>query len=189
MIILFDQDGVLADFERGFIEIWSEVGTCPAVDFEDRKEFMLEDDYPLEHRGAAREVLRQPGFFRNLKPFEDAVVAFHEMVSEGYDVRICTSPLSFYRYCVPEKCEWVERHLGAKFVSRMIVTKDKTLVHGHILFDDNPCVEGVMPPSWTHVVVDAPYNRDITRPRIISWKNWRDVVGRIDREQSRDAAA
>ena len=76
-------------------------------------------------RETVDEIYTSPGFFRELRPIAGALDA----------VRICTSPLNQYRNCVPEKHEWVERHLGAEFVGRMIVTKDKTLVHGDVLVD------------------------------------------------------
>ena len=77
-------------------------------------------------RETVDEIYTSPGFFRELRPIAGALDA----------VRICTSPLNQYRNCVPEKHEWVERHLGAEFVGRMIVTKDKTLVHGDVLVDE-----------------------------------------------------
>ncbi len=77
-------------------------------------------------RETVDEIYTSPGFFRELRPIAGALDA----------VRICTSPLNQYRNCVPEKHEWVERHLGAEFVGRMIVTKDKTLMHGDVLVDE-----------------------------------------------------
>ncbi len=77
-------------------------------------------------RETVDEIYTSPGFFRELRPIAGALDA----------VRICTSPLNQYRNCVPEKYEWVERHLGAEFVGRMIVTKDKTLMHGDVLVDE-----------------------------------------------------
>jgi 5'-nucleotidase len=83
--------------------------------------------------------------------------------------------LNQYRHCLPEKYEWIERHLGSDFVSRMIVSKDKTMIHGDILIDDNPKVLGLGPASWKHVIFDQPYNRHVGGPRM-TWKNWREIL-------------
>jgi 5'-nucleotidase len=92
------------------------------------------------------------------------------------DVRICSSPLSQFENCVAEKYLWVERHLGREATNRLILTKDKTLVHGDLLIDDKPAIEGAMKPRWKHILFDAPYNREVAdRPRI-TWKNWRSVL-------------
>lgn len=42
-------------------------------------------------------------------------------------VFLCTSPLTGSRWCVPEKLAWVENHLGASWLDRIIIAKDKTL--------------------------------------------------------------
>jgi 5'-nucleotidase len=57
----------------------------------------------------------------------------------------------------------------------MIVTRDKTLVYGDVLVDDNPAIVGAHTPAWTHVVYDQPYNRTIDGPRM-TWTDWRDVL-------------
>jgi 5'-nucleotidase len=103
------------------------------------------------------------------------VEGVHALLALGHDVRICTSPLTQYQNCVAEKYEWVERHLGLDFVSRIVVTKDKTLVHADVLVDDKPLVEGVRTPSWKHVLFDQPYNRGVHGERM-TWANWRHVL-------------
>lgn len=92
------------------------------------------------------------------------------------DVRICTSPLRQFENCVAEKFLWVERHLGRAATERMVLTRDKTLVRGDLLIDDRPSINGAVPPSWRHIVYDAPYNRHVAdRPRL-TWANWRNVL-------------
>ena len=40
-----------------------------------------------------------------------------------------------------EKYQWVEKYLGKSAVSQLMLTKDKTIVHGDILIDDKPMIK------------------------------------------------
>jgi 5'-nucleotidase len=175
-VILVDQDGPLADFERGFLEVWrAKHPEEIAIPVEERSTFYLRDQYPPHVWAWIDEIHHSPGFYRNLPPTPGAVEAMHELLELGFEVRICTSPLSRYENCVLEKYEWTERHLGRDFTKRMIVTKDKTLVRGRFLIDDRPEVTGLVSPEWEHVLFDYPYNRHVPRRRL-TWANWREVL-------------
>lgn len=39
--------------------------------------------------------------------------------------------------------EWVEHYLGKDWINRTILTRDKTIVSGHILIDDNVKIKGI----------------------------------------------
>jgi 5'-nucleotidase len=80
---------------------------------------------------------------------------------------------------VGEKYAWVEQHLGAEFVQRIVLTRDKTLVHGDVLIDDKPEIGGLRKPDWRHLIYDQPWNRHVDGPRL-TWADWRErlaVVG------------
>ncbi|KDC75250.1 5'-3'-deoxyribonucleotidase [Bordetella bronchiseptica] len=177
MLILLDQDGVLADFEHAFIDAWRKRHPdIEPVAFEDRKSFHIREDYAPELRGLAEAIYTAPGFIRDLPPVPGAIEAFRELLALGMDVRICSSPLMQFENCVAEKYLWVERHLGREATQRLILTRDKTLVQGDLLIDDRPVITGAARPRWRHIIYDAPYNRDQTdRPRL-NWRNWRNVL-------------
>ncbi|MVW71995.1 5'-3'-deoxyribonucleotidase [Bordetella sp. 15P40C-2] len=177
MLILLDQDGVLADFEHAFLAIWKERHPdIPPVEFADRKSFHILEDYPAELRPLATAIYTEPGFIRNLPPVPGALDAVRELLAMGMDIRICTSPLTQFENCVLEKYLWVEKHLGREATQRIVMTRDKTLVHGDLLIDDKPEIVGAVRPRWKHIVYDAPYNRQITdRPRL-TWDKWRNVL-------------
>jgi 5'-nucleotidase len=101
------------------------------------------------------------------------------MLAAGHDVRICTSPLTRFENCVPEKFLWVQRHLGDDWVQRIILTKDKTLVRGDVLIDDKPEVTGRLEPSWEHIVFEAPYNT-ASNARRLNWANWAQVFRDVE---------
>ena len=94
----------------------------------------------------------------------------------GLQVFICTSPLTTYKNCVLEKYQWVEDQLGADWVNRIILTKDKTLVKADYLIDDKPNITGVESmPAWEHILYDRPYNREVNKKRLV-WTNWKSVL-------------
>ena len=176
MLVLLDQDGVLADFEHGFQLSWRQRHPdLAAVDLAERRSFRVRDDYPEHQRGLVDAIYHAPCFYRDLPPIAGAIEGVKAMLDAGIDVRICTSPLDAFRHCVPEKYEWVERHLGQEFVRRIIVTKDKSLVAGDVLIDDNPEIATSRPPTWRHVLFDQPYNRNHVGPRI-NWANWEAIL-------------
>ena len=178
MLLLIDQDNVLADFTRVlYTEMCARGYRERILPPAKQTAYPLEDHYPPELLGELKAIYTAEGFFRGLPPLEGAVQAVQELVAEGIDVRICTHPLIAYRNCVGEKYEWVERHLGAAFTTRMILTRDKTIIAGDALIDDHPEITGSCTPSWRHIVFDQPYNRALSGPRLKGWANWRAVLG------------
>jgi 5'-nucleotidase len=177
MIVLLDQDGVLADFERGLLAAWNRAyPDIPGIQYEERRNFRVRDDYPASLRTNVSRLYESPGFFLNLQPIEGALDSVAEMLSAGIDVRICTSAIDEYENCVLEKYQWVERHLGGEFTQRIVLTKDKTLVTGDWLVDDKPVINGIRSPSWKHVIFDAPYNRHVTALPRMKWSSWRSAI-------------
>ncbi|MBI1968349.1 5'-3'-deoxyribonucleotidase [Candidatus Woesearchaeota archaeon] len=178
MIILADMDGVLADFERGFLENYRMAYPHkPSVPLEERKAFQVKDDYPEELQPLVKAIYQAPGFIRSLPPIAGGLEALCEMASQKHDVFICTSPLSQYDPCVVEKYHWVDEHLGKDWTKKIILANDKTLIHGDILIDDKPEIKGLETPSWEHILYTQPYNRHIDSKRRLTWQDWREVLG------------
>lgn len=177
MRILIDMDGVLCDFDGEFLKRWRERHPEKFyVPFEQRTTFYVRDSYPEELRPLVTEILLESSFFREMTPMDGAKEALEEMKNMGLEVFICTSPLTTYKNCVREKYEWVENHLGADWVNRIILTKDKTLIKGDFLIDDKPEIIGLeSTPSWEHVIYDRPYNRAVNKKRLV-WANWKEVL-------------
>jgi len=177
MLILLDQDGVLADFEHAFLNAWKErYPDIPPVEYHNRTSFYILENYPVELRPLAEAIYTAPGFIRNLPPVPGSLEAIKELLALGMDIRICSSPLSQFENCVAEKYLWVEKHLGREATNRLILTKDKTLIQGDLLIDDKPEITGTVRPRWKHILYDAPYNQHVTdRPRL-TWRSWRNVL-------------
>jgi len=177
MRILIDMDGVVADFDGEFLRRWRERYPDKFyVPWEERTSFYVKEQYPDDLKPLVTEIVREPGFFRDMMPIEGGKEALTEMDSMGIEVFICTSPLSEYKNCVLEKFEWVEQVLGPQWVKRIILTKDKTLVKADILIDDKPEITGVeKSPGWEHILYDRPYNRAVNRKRL-TWASWESVL-------------
>lgn len=178
MRILVDQDGVLADFERNFTEIWKKkYPNRIHVPMEQRTTFNIKDDYPKKYQKDIESIYNSPSFISSLPPILGGIEAVLEMDKMGLEVFICTSPLSEYKNCVLEKYEWVEKHLGKEWIKKIILSKDKTVIRGDKLIDDKPEINGIMTPSWEHIVFDQNYNKQILdKKRIIKWENWKEIL-------------
>lgn len=178
MIVLVDQDGPLADFEKGFLDEWrSRFPNDFFVPIHERKTFYVRDDYPSELRNKVESIYFSPGFYLNLPPVAGSIEGLRALVELGHDVRICTSPLSQYENCVLEKYQWVEKYLGRDFTKRIVLSKDKTIVRGRFLIDDKPVVEGGETAEWEHILYDCPYNQEVKNKKRLTWANWREVLG------------
>ena len=181
MIILIDQDDVLADFNQGILARWREkYPDKPYIPLEQLTEFYFHHNYPIESRDQLIEISHAPGFIKSLPPIQGGIEALAEMEELGNDVFICTSPLSHYENCVREKYEWVEEHLGRDWTKKLILTKDKTLVSGDILIDDKSVITGVKKPDWKHILYDKPYNQSVNGKLRITWENWKEVLYSFD---------
>lgn len=177
MKILVDMDGVIADFEGGFLKLWqTEHPDKPFIPIEQRTTFYIVEQYPADLKNFVREILLSPNFFRSLEPVEGSIQALGKLRQLGHEVFICSSPLTSYRNCVLEKYEWVESYLGKEWINNIILSKDKTLIKGDFLIDDRPNVLGCDLPSWEHILFDRPYNETEIGKKRLDWNNWESVL-------------
>ena len=177
MIILVDMDNTIADFEGHFIDLWKEkYPHIPHVPREERRHFYQRYDYPHEHHRKITSLILTPGFFCDLEPIEGGLEALHEMKALGHSVYLCTSSFFNYEECVRCKYQWVKKHLGQQWQSKVILTADKTLVKGDVLIDDRPELKGNFTPTWEYILYDQPYNRMVKDWRRLNWGNWKTVL-------------
>ena len=179
-IILVDMDGVLCNFEQAFLEMWrTSFPEKPFIRISDRRTPYLSDQYPPEEYDNIYKMWQRPRFFAELPEIPGGLDAVREMEAMGWDVRICTTPMRRYEHCAPEKFEWIETRLGAKWVDKIIMTRDKTMVRGDVLIDDMPQIMGGYPTLYTHVIYDQPYNREVTDKPRMTWANWREILSTV----------
>ncbi|XP_032946684.1 5'(3')-deoxyribonucleotidase, mitochondrial isoform X3 [Rhinolophus ferrumequinum] len=106
--VLVDMDGVLADFEGGFLKKFrARFPDQPFIALEDRRGFWLSEQYGRLQPGLSEKAIsiwESENFFFDLEPLPGAVEAVKQMASlENTAVFICTSPIKKYKYCPYEK--------------------------------------------------------------------------------------
>ncbi|XP_072676938.1 5'(3')-deoxyribonucleotidase, mitochondrial isoform X1 [Canis lupus baileyi] len=106
--VLVDMDGVLADFEGGFLRKFrARFPDQPFIALEDRRGFWLSEQYGLLQPGLSEKAIsiwESENFFLDLEPLPGAVEAVKQMANlENTHVFICTSPIKMYKYCPYEK--------------------------------------------------------------------------------------
>lgn len=173
-LILVDMDGVTTDWGTGYNEVLDSFG--PVADniprHKDQKTFNMHEGLSFKETRLVDEAMATMDYY-GLAPIEGAVDALHSMLDYGHDVMICTSPWLPNKDCIRHKIDWLDKHLGHGWAERVIVTKDKTMVHGDWLIDDKPSITGRKDPTWYQVVFTQPYNINVnTSLRLNGWAEW-----------------
>jgi len=177
-LILLDQDGPLADFDAALDRVLADLGHDPAL------LVATEWDYTNDvtrHFGpaaaAALDAARlSPGFFRDLPVTAGAQEAVEHLLEAGCEVAVCTAPSLANPTCASDKLWWIERHFPA-LSERVIITIDKTWVHGDVLVDDKPLVTGALTPTWSHLRFASKGTSHLDDGREIDdWSEWQAVL-------------
>jgi 5'-nucleotidase len=169
MILLVDMDGVIADFEEGHARMCSMRGLPDHVVAAGRTTWDLLATLDEPWKATVLELWHTPGFFQGLRPIPGARETLHTLLGDGVDVFLCTAPMIHHETCAQEKLTWVVEHLGREFASRVILARDKTLIHGDFLVDDRPLIPGLRVPTWEHLIFDQPYNQGPSTQRRVTW--------------------
>ncbi len=175
-IVLVDMDGTLADFDRKLLELLKK--KYPDYKWKPLNERVhptMNLDYPEEMGHAIREIYHTRGFYENLNPIEGAINALFEM-EKYFSVFICSSPLVNSPFNLQEKHAWVYKLFGKAWLSKLILSTDKTLIHGDYFIDDQYDIHGICKPTWELILYDQPQNRSQKQYRRLTWKTWREVL-------------
>lgn len=186
LVILVDMDGVLTDFVGGWITGWNILHPDNLIPT-DRicDDFYVENAFRdiVKTEEAANEVFHKEGFFFGLEPIPGAIEGIKQMAGcNNVIVTLCTAPTTS-KHCWQEKADWVELYLGKEWLRHLIITKDKTMIHGDYLIDDKPDITGIYAPSWQQVIYDQPYNQHVLKLLRVNWTCWPDIfLHHADRE-------
>lgn len=176
LLILADMDGCTSEWAGGIEQTLDSRGYGTHFLDWSRWEGVRHDATVLQ-RLAFASAMATPGFYRHLEPIPGAAKALNGMLAAGHEVLLCSTPDKTNPSCPTDKRDWAEEHLGAGWGERLILSHDKTLIHGDILIDDKPTITGRRPPSWEHVLFHQEYNAHITdRRRITDWNDWEAVL-------------
>jgi 5'-nucleotidase len=173
--ILVDMDEVVfftnPDFNK---KLKQRFPNLEVVSYENTTEFDFEKLYPEHLREQIHDTWYEEGLFRNLHLVSGALESLAEM-RKKHSVWLCTSPVST-SHCYSEKYEAILEKLGRYWTKRLITSRDKTLILGDILIDDNPLVSGERKPLWEHILYTRPWNLHIQDKRRLTWANWKQVL-------------
>ena len=78
----------------------------------------------------------QFGFFLKLKPIEFSITTV-KILSHYFDLYILTRPSVYNINSYSEKALWIQNHLGFKYLDKLIMSCDKSLLKGDYLVDDS----------------------------------------------------
>ncbi|UDI78877.1 5'(3')-deoxyribonucleotidase [Staphylococcus taiwanensis] len=165
--IAIDMDEVLADTLGAIIEAVN-VKTELGITVESLNGQKLKHVIP-EHDGLVRDILRAPGFFRNLTvmPHAQEVV---EKLTEHYDVYIATAamdvPTSFH-----DKYEWLREFFPFLDPQHFVFCGRKNIVKTDYLIDDNPRQLQIF--EGESIIFTASHNINEDRFRRVN--GWKDV--------------
>ena len=180
--VLIDMDGVIANFEKHLMDIYKkDYPDLPILPGDQRRGLFIDKQYRKEfgHDAclAMQDIMTRQNFFKDLEPIPEAVHAVNQLLkSPLYDCSICTAPITHNKYCTSEKMEWIKTHFGSKFHRKVIITNDKTVVHGDFLLDDNEVIAGAMEPSFKHVMVRAQHNQAVKEgEKEIILEDWNEL--------------
>ena len=179
MIILVDIDGTIASWGAAYDAALDKYGDIAKNirRHAQQQSFNLHEGLRPSESEIVAAVMDTAGFYASLAPIPGAIKALHEMIEDGHEVFIVTSPWPTNPTCASDKMSWVMQHLGPDWARRLVIASDKTIVRGDVLFDDKPEIKGAMSPTWEHILFTQPYNKNVTdRRRIDDWSVWRDYV-------------
>jgi len=192
MRLLYDLDDTVAHFRRRFNEVRAtEFPTYTGIPILDNHpSFNLWEGRTEDEQKVISQIMDWQNFYLDLEPYEGAVDAVKEAVAMGHEVFFLSAPWVTNKTGASDKYAWVEKHFGLDLAKKLILSREKTIITGDILFDDKHPIPGKENATWTQVYVDAPYNRDQPGYRIQDWTTdeWKNIVDVIQAEKQYEAA-
>lgn len=176
MILLIDQDEVLAQFTTRILQWWNE---DHKTDFkiDDIKEYWLEKTLGQRSAYFIKSCMREPSFFANLDPIHGALEGMKQLHDDGHEVIIASKvPLNagigFYG-----KVEWIRKNLPWFDLNNFVGVQRKTLLKGDVLLDDSPNNVKLFQDTGRQVVIfNRPWNQNIPGLRANSWTQFVDMI-------------
>jgi len=170
-IALFDLDGTLADFDEAMKRDLKKI----AAPLEENIDPWNKTKPWIKERKNL--VMRQPGWWKNLKPITNGFHILHDILNLDFEVHVLTKGPSTSSIAWAEKVEWCHKHLPPEV--KITLTEDKGLVYGKVLVDDWPnYIERWLKwrPRGLVIMPDRPYNKDFEHPNVLRFIDYNDIM-------------
>ena len=161
--ILVDMDDCINGFTNHLIKTYNKrMGTN--IKMSDIKQWDLEQ-YIGQY---GMSIFREEGFFEEIPEKKSATKTLKKLImSADYDVYIITACGSNQE--LEEKYRWFDKYLPEFNKDRIIKCKEKEIIHGDVLIDDNIANLDKCSPYMRCIIFDMPANRDCNSyPRVKS---------------------
>lgn len=153
-VILFDLDDTVNNFTGPLVDIFNE-RTGAEVKVEDIKDWDL-SKYLGEY---GISIFREEGFFENLPEKNNSLSVLKTLIqSTDYDVYIVTACGTNQE--LEEKFKWFDKYLPTFNKDRIIKCKEKEIIRGDVLVDDNVSNLRKCAPYMRCILYDMPHNRE-----------------------------
>lgn len=167
MRLLLDMDGVVADF-MGEVYRQTEIETGRKYCHADTVDYWFNDS---PDRALFLDIMNREGVYRHLDVITGAIQAVNRL-REHYDVVVCSAPPKTSKTAEDEKRGWLAEHFDTDFAEQAIITRNKHLVMGRVIIEDNPFID--RDANWQPIIFDQAWNQDVTDlPRM---KGWHDLA-------------
>eukprot|EP00300_Choanocystis_sp_HF-7_P026470 c2973_g1_i1.p1 GENE.c2973_g1_i1~~c2973_g1_i1.p1 ORF type:complete len:268 (+),score=38.30 c2973_g1_i1:60-806(+) len=170
--VFVNLDNCVADFEDGVLNrLRVHHPTMTRLPLRSRTTSDIISDYQRRCGDESAKIVKatteDPAFFSTLRPIPGVIDALMALVASGVEVGLFAAPCA-----QQEKSDWVDKHLGSKWLERLIFTDDVSSLDCTWLVDARPTIEEES-ASWTHVLYDLPYNRSVkSSNRLHSWDDF-----------------
>lgn len=163
--ILFDMDDCINGFMSHLVDVYNE-RTGANVKAKDIKDWDL-SKYLGEY---GMSIFREEGFFEDIPEKKSATKTLKKLIeSKNYDVYIITACGSNRE--LEEKYHWFDKYLPEFNKDRIIKCKEKEIIHGDVLIDDNVSNLRKCAPFMRCILFDMPHNQDCNEfPRVKALK-------------------
>lgn len=183
MLIALDLDNTVLDWNAGYDRralAFAELGLVQSADHD---RFDLFYGLGEDGKKALLGIFDEPGFYADLDIYPGAVDAIKAIEKAGHEVIFCSAPWVTNTTCASDKYDWVAKHIGPEYANKLILAKNKSLVHADILIDDRPNLENdprnLIIPTWKQIYYTQTYNKNLDGPRIDTWEDIDTVLHTI----------
>lgn len=176
--ILIDWDDTVANLCPTWISELNKIhGT--SVEISDMEEWDLSKVFPQLSRELITKPLHTEDFWKTIPIKPDALEIIPKLITEGYDVYICTA--TDYRNIKVKVEGLILKYFPCIDPKKIICCYNKQMICGEILIDD--CFENLLGGCYTGILFSTPYNQKVALDQenfnTYRANNWKDCYALI----------